>query len=1030
MKFRVGQLVELAADPKRKGPVIEILESDSGNHRYRVFHTADNSPEYYEDQLRLSDPPTAATELEVALHNQNFISPEEFRARITAARLSTPQTDTLYSLHAARIQYIPFQFKPLLRFLRADQPRLLIADEVGVGKTIEAGLILREMQSRQNLDSALIVCPKALVTKWRAEMKRFDEDFRILDSNNLRYCIDQCHLDGQWPRQYAKVIVPLELIRQKQYVDSPNRNKSALESLDPAPRFSLMIVDEAHHLRNAETSSHKVAQMLCDCSEAVLFLSATPVQLGSENLFQMLNLLRPDLFPDFSVFEQMTAPNASILKALRHIRHRSPKGSWQRESVQAIDAAMNTDWGRRALATNPRLRDWRDKLATENDLGERARIQLLRDLEEMHTLARVMNRTRRRDIGRFTTREPHTVEVPFTQAQSCFYEALVSFRRQLLLQEHDARVVNLVSHTLERQASSCLPAMLPMLDQILATGRLASSAHSDDLAEEDDCKLPARLITQAKELRRSASALPADDSKLERLIEIIKRVTGNCGKKKILIFSYFLHTLGYLEEKLLASGLRVGKISGNTPDEERETLRDRFRKPYDEPDALDILLSSEVGCEGLDYEFCDCLVNYDIPWNPMRIEQRIGRIDRFGQTSDKVHIYNFITPGTIEERVFHRCYARLGVFKDTVGDLEEVLGKLASDLTQIAYDPALSPQQTEERALQMFDNELRLAEEQRRLADDSASLLGWQSAFAEDMDSLEQQGRIVSPAELERMIRLYVEAKGGGALLSLRKRGHRQLRLNADARQILLGELKNLRQDHAALDFARWLESGKTSQHVTFDQKTALAERELPFITPAHPLAKAAIAFWQGKRQPLVARLTIHDSGLAAGLHLAALEMWETVAARPEFRLRVFIWDAGQRRVVPAPESLLSRLANADELSFTAQLEQAEIKAGLRAIEERVLEARRDKLLELKRSNDDLLCRQHDSQCSYYANRLARVNQELAQASNEKIVVMKQAERSRIERERDARLSEIEKRKACDIVRKRIALCLLQVLPE
>ena len=1035
MRFKIGQIVELAADPKRRGPVIGILKSDSGNHRYRVFHTDDNSPEYYEDQLRPSASSTAATELEeleVALRNQNFISPEEFRARITAERISTPQTDTLYSLHAARIQYIPFQFKPLLRFLRADQPRLLIADEVGVGKTIEAGLILREMQSRQDVDSVLIVCPKALVQKWRDEMKRFDENFHILDGGNLRYCIKQCHSDGQWPRGFSKVIAPLELLRQKQYVDTPNGNKPVLESLDPAPRFSLMIVDEAHHLRNPETSSHKLARMLCDRSEAVIFLSATPVQLGSENLFQLLNLLRPDIFPDFTVFEQMTAPNASILQALRHIRHPNPEGSWQQESVAAIDAAMSTDWGSRALATDPRMRDWRNKLATNSCLDERARIQLLRDLEEMHTLARVMTRTRRRDIGRFTTREPHTVEVRFSQAQTQFYETLIDFRRQLLLEEHDARVVNLVSHTLERQASSCLPAMLPMLDQILATNRFASSAHTDDLAEEsgrEHRELPASLIDQAAKLRRSIIALPADDSKLAQLIEISKQVIESSGKKKILVFSYFLHTLDYLEDKLRASGLRVGMVSGKTEEDQRETLRDCFRKPYSEPDALDILLSSEVGCEGLDYEFCDCLVNYDIPWNPMRIEQRIGRIDRFGQTSEKVHIYNFITPDTIEERVFHRCFVRLGVFKDTVGDLEEVLGKLAKDLTQIAYDPSLSPQQAEERAQQIVDNELRRTEEQRRLAKESASLLGWQSAFAEEMDSLVEQGGIVSPTDLERMICLYVVEKCGGSLLSLRKRGRHQLRLNADARQTLLRELKNLRQDHAAINFVSWLESGKTPQHVTFEQETAAAERDLPFITPAHPLAKAAIAFWQGESQPLVARLSINDSSLAAGLYLAALELWETIAARPEFRLHAFIWDAKQRRRVSTPKSFFSRLTNAGELSSATQLNHAEIRNGLQSLDDDVDVARKNELDKLKRSNDELLDRQHDSQSSYYENRLARVDHELAQARNQKIIVMKQAEKSRIERERDEKLGDIEERRACDIVRKRIALCLLQALP-
>src|SRR5439155_7286691 len=113
--------------------------------------------------------------------------PEEFRARLTAARLGHPLTDNIYALHAARIQFIPFQFKPLLRLLRSDQPRLLIADEVGVGKTIEAGLILKELLSRQKVENVLIVCPKALVTKWRAEMRRFDALFQRLVAWTFAY---------------------------------------------------------------------------------------------------------------------------------------------------------------------------------------------------------------------------------------------------------------------------------------------------------------------------------------------------------------------------------------------------------------------------------------------------------------------------------------------------------------------------------------------------------------------------------------------------------------------------------------------------------------------------------------------------------------------------------------------------------------------------------------------------------------------------------------------------------------------------
>ncbi|MHB8644184.1 MAG: SNF2-related protein [Thermomicrobiales bacterium] len=248
-----------------------------------------------------------------------------FRARLTAARLSRPQIDTLYALHAARIQYIPFQFKPLLRFLRADQPRLLIADEVGVGKTIEAGLILKEMQARQDVGNVLIVCPKALVQKWRTEMRRFDEDFRPLNSDQLQYCLNEAHVDGAWPVQYSRAIVHLELLRIDDYLGGDGRtSRRGLRDLDPPPQFGLVIVDEAHHLRNAGTSSHTLARFLCENSEAVVFLSATPVQIGSRNLNTLLNLLRPDLFPDEAIFAEIIEPNRFLMTAMRHIRSRMP----------------------------------------------------------------------------------------------------------------------------------------------------------------------------------------------------------------------------------------------------------------------------------------------------------------------------------------------------------------------------------------------------------------------------------------------------------------------------------------------------------------------------------------------------------------------------------------------------------------------------------------------------------------------------------------------------------------------------------
>ena len=116
-------------------------------------------------------------------------------------------------------------------------------------------------------------------------------------------------------------------------------------------------------------------------------------------------------------------------------------------------------------------------------------------------------------------------------------------------------------------------------------------------------------------------------------------------------------------------------IHGGTPDEERVELRNRFEKPREDRDSLDVLLFSEIGCEGLDYQFCDCIVNYDLPWNPMRVEQRIGRIDRNGQKSESVAIFNLITPGTVDADIYERCLVRIGVFNNALAAAKRYSGK-------------------------------------------------------------------------------------------------------------------------------------------------------------------------------------------------------------------------------------------------------------------------------------------------------------------------------------------------------------------
>ncbi|RLJ22812.1 hypothetical protein DJ030_00220 [bacterium endosymbiont of Escarpia laminata] len=336
--FQVGELVALRSNLATVIPVIDVIPGDA-ECRYQVFQD-NRKVTYYESQLQSLAPKEEA---------RDRLDVVALRAYLTSLQLLSSSTTSLFSMRSGRVQFVPYQYRPVLKLIRADRPRLLIADEVGVGKTIEAGLIIKELRARMDISSVLIICPKALVAerKWYLEMKRFDENFIAIDGPLLRHCLQETYLDGEWPDQYAKAIVPFSLFDSDLLFGRGGRGRKKNEgllTLDPPPTFDLVIVDEAHHIRNSETFLHQAVRYFCDNAQAAIFLTATPVQLGSEDLFTLLNVLRPDLVIDHSSFEQMAEPNRPINIAIQHCR--SAKEGWQDEALMCLDEVAQTEWGR------------------------------------------------------------------------------------------------------------------------------------------------------------------------------------------------------------------------------------------------------------------------------------------------------------------------------------------------------------------------------------------------------------------------------------------------------------------------------------------------------------------------------------------------------------------------------------------------------------------------------------------------------------------------------------------------------------
>ena len=780
-----------------------------------------------------------------------------------ALQICEPSLSTLYSLNAAKVDFVPYQYRPVLKFIHSDRPRLLIADGVGVGKTIEAELILRELQARTDVRSVLVICPKPLIVerKWEVELKRFDERFTHLDGATLRYCIDEADLEGEWPEQHRKTIIPYSLFDQTLLHGDTRgkKHRKGLLDLDPRPRFDLVIVDEAHRIRNTETYTHEGVRFLCDNAEAVLFLTATPVQLGSDDLFVLLNVLRPDLVIDRQSFAHMSAPNPFINRAADLVR--SQPDGWNELARKGMVEAASTDWGRSMLQDNPEFQRVYDMLVSDS-LSPEQRVDAINTLEQLHSFARVINRTRRRDIGQFTIRRPETVEVPFTPEQRELHDSILAVQAAILSRLHGNRSVKFLMTTIRRQAASCLFGLAPLLRKIL-TRHIDDLTwqEADDAPDDPDPDSLVEIESQIAAILAKAKNLPPDDPKLSALCKIIgdkQKLENN----KVIVFSSFRHTLSYLHNHIKTDRLRVGMVHGDTPDEDRVAQRNRFRLPKGDTTALDVLLFSEVGCEGLDYEFCDCMVNYDLPWNPMRIEQRIGRIDRRGQKSEHVTIGNLITPGTVDAEIYDRCLWRIGVFHREIGASEEILGQITRELRDIADNLSLTPEEQRQKLQQLADNQVRKIREEHDLEDKQAAFFGLKLPELQTKKDIDDASSYwLSAQALHNLIVSFLQGfLGDEQEYILGDKPLKTLRLSQEAREKLLKDYRALHRMKGAThrQWEDWLKGNEPHLSITFDAACAVDHPEAVLMGPLHPLIRQAAAAF-APQKPLIASCVATD---------------------------------------------------------------------------------------------------------------------------------------------------------------------------
>lgn len=865
-----NSLVYLVSDPKINGVVMSL--KDLGDiTQYNVF-VNNEIKQYYTGQIALVEKSAG----------YNWISLTEMRSYLTAYQINNPSSQNLYSLNSARIDFVPYQFRPALKMIHADEPRILIADSVGVGKTIEAGLIIKELEARSDLERVLVICPKPLVAerKWELEMKRFDEEFIPLDGATLRQIISDTDRDGDWPVRFNKAIIPYSILDSKVYNGEIGRRNRifGLSELDPEPHFDLVIVDEAHHIRNGSDDkekafAYKCTKYFCDHADAVVMLTATPLQTSDNDLFTLLNVLRPDIVVDKDTFEMMSRPNANISRAV-HLVRAMEEGWNEKASTELLDL-QKTQWGDNVIAENPLYNDILRRLES-NEIDREERVKLISDIESLHSFGTMLNRTRRRDIQDFCVRRSHTVSTSFTEYQQTLHDELLYFEHEALSTLHNANSVAFMISTIRRQAASCIFGLAPYIRDIISRRLMQLDYDPDSLISDVDEKSLNTISSLAKKVLMLADKLPEKDPKFEETYDIIRKKQEQ-SNNKIMIFSTFRHTLSYLKRKLSECGLRVEQIDGSVKDDTRYELKSRFELSRENEYAIDILLFTEVGSEGLDYQFCDMMINYDLPWNPMKIEQRIGRIDRRGQLSDVVNIYNIITEGTVDADIYHRCLMRIGVFERSIGDCEEILGQIASGIDYIVYDTNLTDEERNIKLEQMADNEVRKMQELNRLEEEEKELFGFDlTELTTSHEIKKAESPWISGYFLQKLIENYITAIVGKGQYIIGESSLKTIRLSASARQILRDDLKKLTGGRNALrrSWQNYLSGNKPNHSITFDPETASKERDSFFITAMHPLAKQAAKYYN-HRESAYLHLQLHTSEIPSGQYVFSVYAWQ-----------------------------------------------------------------------------------------------------------------------------------------------------------
>ena len=841
-KFKIGDSV-IYVSSQEKGIITEISPPARGRQLYRV--SIDNQIKNCLETNLIPD--TDLSDPFQRLRQGIFGSFLDFSKINTSFKIQNTSNNTISSLKASNTIFKAYQFKPLLKFLNSENRRLLVADEVGLGKTIEAGHIMLELMARRELKNALIVCPKSLVEKWQMELReKFNFHFKIYESAK------DLVSDIKGRSGNVKAIINYEKIRlpksreTKQSSDKINLF-DLIETNDV--KFDFVLCDEAHRMRNHVTQTHKGAKKIIDVTNSVIFLTATPIMISEQNLFNLLQLLDDNKYSEYSTFQNEIAVNTPFINALNQLNSKvafrkigddlnDSEVSLYYSSGDEYQMIWNKTFTMKELFKDiPLYKKIITDLETKKNDAE-TRVQLQFDLSDMSEMNKIFSRTRKKEVTQDWSqaiREPQTLIVELYPDER--------FEFDKVIEDYIDEKSYIDGDGIERMSQGAILGLIQKKRQV------SSSVYG--------------YLNKTEDLNKGVDKYEsAKDAKFEKLLEIIEKVV-KAENKKLIVFALFKNTLKYLNLRLNNAGIQTAIIHGDI--ENRVLEIERFKTNPD----VKILLSSEVGSEGLDMQFCDALVNYDLPWNPMVVEQRIGRIDRFGQTSPIVNIYNLVVKDSIQEDIYKRLLDRIGIFRGCIGDLEAILDKdldrvgnigvrnireWFSSLEKELYCKKITKKQRQEKIDAI---ELAIITEQKNLEAISEGLtdtLTNDIYFKNEIENIQNNHRYVTEEELVNYLRILIRTKLTTCQLELINEEELLYKLiipHSSPRVLVnfLNEFQPFDSD-SENSFKQFINSirEKKSLEITFSQETGYNNRGIIRINAYHPIIIAALRFFVNQK--------------------------------------------------------------------------------------------------------------------------------------------------------------------------------------